>query len=48
MAVFGCRRNSAADYALHHDNEQDLAFIPSAQPTHSPAINAIAQYSRLA
>lgn len=39
--------SSPPDYALHHHREADLAFIPSTQPTHLPALNAIAQYRRL-
>jgi hypothetical protein len=33
--------------ALHHHDEQDLAFVPSADPAHPPTIDAIPQYGRL-
>jgi hypothetical protein len=39
---------SRSDDAFHHHDEQDLAFIPSADPAHPPAFDAIAQFCRLA
>src|ERR1035441_6966173 len=39
---------AASDYALHHHHEEDLAFIPSAEPAHPPAIDTITQDRRLA
>ena len=35
---------SRSDDAFHHHDEQDLAFIPSADPAHPPAFDAIAQF----
>src|ERR1017187_6672240 len=49
--VLGSRGNAAlltaSPYALHHDDEQDLAFIPSADPAHPPTIDPIAQCCQL-
>jgi len=42
-----CRVATAPDDALHHHHEHDLAFIPSAHPAHPPAVDVIAQDSRL-
>ena len=39
---------AASDYALHHHHEEDLAFVPSAEPAHPPAIDTITQDRRLA
>jgi hypothetical protein len=39
----GSLRLSRSDDALNHDDEQHLALIPSADPAHPPAIDAIAQ-----
>src|ERR1017187_5198435 len=36
-------RLARADDALHHHHKQHLALIPSADPAHPPAIDAIAQ-----
>jgi hypothetical protein len=43
----GCFREAPSDHALHHDDEEDFAFIPSAEPAHPPAIDTITQCSRL-
>jgi hypothetical protein len=41
-------RLARSDDTLHHHDEQQLAFIPSADPAHPPAIDAISQTCGLA
>ncbi len=35
-------------FSLHHHHEHDSAFVPAAEPAHSPIIDAIAQRHRSA
>ena len=35
-------------FSLHHHDEEDSAFVPAAEPAHSPIIDMIAQRRRLA
>jgi hypothetical protein len=35
-------------FSLHHHDEEDAAFVPAAEPAHSPIINMIAQRHRRA
>jgi hypothetical protein len=36
------------EFSLHHNHEEDSAFVPAAKPGHSPIINVIAKGHRLA
>jgi hypothetical protein len=35
-------------FSLHHDDEEDSAFVAAAEPAHSPIIDLIAKRHRLA
>jgi hypothetical protein len=42
------KRDSLLAFSLHHHDEEHSAFVPAAEPAHSPIIDTIAQGNRLA
>jgi hypothetical protein len=42
------RRDRLLVFSLHHNDEEDSAFVPAAEPAHSPIIDTIAERHRLA
>jgi len=40
------RRDGLLVFSLHHHDEEHAAFVPAADPAHSPIIDAIAQRHR--
>src|SRR6266852_2196480 len=42
------RRDRLLVFSLHHDNEEDSAFVPAAEPGDPPIIDTIAERHRLA